>query len=105
MPEQPFDVRKVIDQSASKTTLQELAKKGIHRVKVLDEQMINNLIRDAVEHILVSKTSHCLYELLLKHQDGELECDFPVIIANHPDLASVATGATDSSSGLSHVTS
>jgi len=41
--------------------------------------------------ILVSKTSHCLYELLLKHQDGELECDFPVIIANHPDLASVAT--------------
>jgi formyltetrahydrofolate deformylase len=41
--------------------------------------------------VLVSKTSHCLYELLLKHQDGELACDFPVIIANHPDLASVAT--------------
>jgi formyltetrahydrofolate deformylase len=41
--------------------------------------------------ILVSKTSHCLYELLLKHQDGELDCDFPVIIANHPDLAGVAT--------------
>jgi len=41
--------------------------------------------------ILVSKTSHCLYELLLKHQDGELDCDFPVIIANHPDLAAVAS--------------
>ncbi len=41
--------------------------------------------------ILVSKTSHCLYELLLKHQDGELDCDFPVIIANHSDLAGVAT--------------
>jgi formyltetrahydrofolate deformylase len=41
--------------------------------------------------ILVSKTSHCLYELLLKHQDGELDCDIPVIISNHPDLASVAT--------------
>lgn len=41
--------------------------------------------------ILVSKTSHCLYELLLKHQDGELDCDFPVIIANHGDLANVAT--------------
>jgi formyltetrahydrofolate deformylase len=41
--------------------------------------------------ILVSKTSHCLYELLLKHQDGELDCDIPVIVSNHPDLASVAT--------------
>jgi len=41
--------------------------------------------------ILVSKTSHCLYELLLKHQDGELPCEFPVIVANHPDLAAVAT--------------
>ena len=41
--------------------------------------------------ILVSKTSHCLYELLLKHSDGELDCEFPVIISNHPDLASVAT--------------
>jgi formyltetrahydrofolate deformylase len=41
--------------------------------------------------ILVSKTSHCLYELLLKHQDGELDCEIPVIASNHPDLASVAT--------------
>ncbi len=41
--------------------------------------------------ILVSKTSHCLYELLLKHQDGELDCDIPVIVSNHPDLAAVAT--------------
>lgn len=40
--------------------------------------------------ILVSKTSHCLYELLLKHQDGELDCDFPVIVSNHPDLGTVA---------------
>ncbi len=40
--------------------------------------------------ILVSKTSHCLYELLLKHQDGELDCDFPVIVSNHADLGGVA---------------
>lgn len=41
--------------------------------------------------ILVSKTSHCLYELLLKYADGELDCEIPVIISNHPDLAHVAT--------------
>ena len=33
--------------------------------------------------ILVSKTNHCLWELLLKHQDGELDCEIPVIISNH----------------------
>jgi formyltetrahydrofolate deformylase len=42
--------------------------------------------------ILVSKTSHCLYELLLKHKDSELECDIAVVISNHPDLAEVARG-------------
>ncbi|MCM1321589.1 MAG: formyltetrahydrofolate deformylase [Bacteroides sp.] len=41
--------------------------------------------------VLVSKTSHCLYEVLLKHQDGQLHCDIPLIISNHPDLCSVAT--------------
>ncbi|MBO7093644.1 MAG: formyltetrahydrofolate deformylase, partial [Spirochaetia bacterium] len=41
--------------------------------------------------ILVSKTSHCLYELLLKHADGELDCEIPVIISNHSDLAHIAT--------------
>ena len=40
--------------------------------------------------LLVSKTSHCLYELLLKHQDGQLRCEFPVIISNHADLQPVA---------------
>jgi formyltetrahydrofolate deformylase len=41
--------------------------------------------------ILVSRTNHCLYELLLKHQDGELDCEIPIIVSNHPDLAVVAT--------------
>lgn len=41
--------------------------------------------------LLVSKTNHCLYEVLLKHQDGQINCEIPVIISNHPDLCSVAT--------------
>jgi len=57
MADQPFDVRKAIEQSSSKSTLQELAKKGIHRVKVLDEHMINRLIGEAVERILSTKTN------------------------------------------------
>jgi len=41
--------------------------------------------------VMVSKTSHCLYEVLLKHQDGFLHCDIPIIISNHPDLCKIAT--------------
>jgi len=40
--------------------------------------------------ILVSKTNHCLWELLLKHQDGEINCEIPLIISNHPDNRGVA---------------
>ncbi len=40
--------------------------------------------------VLVSKTSHCLYEVLIKHKDGILNCEIPVIISNHPDLCGIA---------------
>lgn len=50
-----------------------------------------NDIRKKKIAVLVSKTSHCLYEILLKHADGELDCEIPVIISNHPDLAHIAS--------------
>jgi formyltetrahydrofolate deformylase len=40
--------------------------------------------------IFVSKTDHCLYDLLLRHRSGELACDIPLIVSNHPDLAPIA---------------
>jgi formyltetrahydrofolate deformylase len=40
--------------------------------------------------IMVSKYDHCLYDLLLRHQYGELNCDVSMIISNHPDLEKVA---------------
>jgi formyltetrahydrofolate deformylase len=40
--------------------------------------------------ILVSKYDHCLWELLLRHKAGELECDIACIISNHPDLKEIA---------------
>lgn len=40
--------------------------------------------------IFVSKTDHCLYDLLLRHRSGELRCDIPLIVSNHPDLEPVA---------------
>jgi formyltetrahydrofolate deformylase len=40
--------------------------------------------------VLASRTAHCLYELLLKHADGHLNCEIVGVAANHPDLAPVA---------------
>jgi len=40
--------------------------------------------------IMVTKASHCLYDLLLRQREGELECTIPVIISNHTDLRHVA---------------
>ena len=40
--------------------------------------------------IFVSKYDHCLVDLLYRHQSGELACDIPLIISNHPDNQAVA---------------
>ena len=40
--------------------------------------------------ILVSKYDHCLVDLLYRHQSGELACDIPCIVSNHPDSQSIA---------------
>jgi formyltetrahydrofolate deformylase len=36
--------------------------------------------------IFVSKYDHCLYDLLLRHRAGELSCEIPLILSNHPEL-------------------
>ena len=35
--------------------------------------------------ILVSRYDHCLADLLYRHKSGELACEIPLIISNHPD--------------------
>jgi formyltetrahydrofolate deformylase len=35
--------------------------------------------------IFVSKYDHCLVDLLYRRQSGELACEIPLIISNHPD--------------------
>ncbi len=40
--------------------------------------------------IFASRTPHCLYDLLLTHQLGELGGDLGLVISNHAELASVA---------------
>jgi formyltetrahydrofolate deformylase len=35
--------------------------------------------------LFVSKYDHCLVDLLYRHQSGELPCDIPLVVSNHPD--------------------
>jgi len=40
--------------------------------------------------IFVSKYDHCLVDLLYRHKSGELSCEIPLIISNHPDNREIA---------------
>jgi len=40
--------------------------------------------------IFVSKYDHCLQDLLYRQQSGELQCEIPLIISNHPDNQRIA---------------
>jgi DNA repair exonuclease SbcCD ATPase subunit len=51
-----LDIQRVIDQSAQRTTLSDLARRGIQRVKVLDERAIQGLIRQAVDRVLSTQS-------------------------------------------------
>lgn len=40
--------------------------------------------------LLVTRASHCPYDLLLRELEGELKCEIPLIIGNHDDLQRMA---------------
>jgi formyltetrahydrofolate deformylase len=40
--------------------------------------------------IMVSRLDHCLADLLYRHKVGELACEIPLIISNHPDAQALA---------------
>ena len=40
--------------------------------------------------IFVSQYDHCLADLLYRHRSGELRCEIPLIIGNHPDARRLA---------------
>jgi formyltetrahydrofolate deformylase len=40
--------------------------------------------------IFVSRYQHCLVDLLYRHQIGELACDIPLVVSNHPDAEPTA---------------
>ncbi|MBI2267536.1 MAG: formyltetrahydrofolate deformylase [Armatimonadetes bacterium] len=39
--------------------------------------------------IFASRQDHCLADLLYRHKSGELRCEIPLVISNHPDSQSL----------------
>jgi len=35
--------------------------------------------------IFASRNLHCLHDLLLRHREGQLRCEIPLVVSNHPD--------------------
>lgn len=40
--------------------------------------------------VFVSRPLHCLYDLLYRHSAGQLSCEIPLIVSNHPGGKSIA---------------
>ena len=78
------DGESVIDEQTLKGAIGEVADR--HEME-WDLRLDRDVPRMA---IFVSKTDHCLYDLLLRHRSGELHCDIPLIVSNHPDLEATA---------------
>jgi formyltetrahydrofolate deformylase len=79
-----FDPEGLRDRSEVKTKVQELERKFGVKTK------IDWRDKSPKVAVLVSKHDHCLWELLLRQQAKELDCEIPLIISNHENLRHVA---------------
>jgi formyltetrahydrofolate deformylase len=76
------------DATIDQTTLEGAIREVADRFEMKCELRLDREVQQVA--IFVSRTDHCLYDLLLRHRSGELSCDIPVIISNHPDLEPIA---------------
>jgi formyltetrahydrofolate deformylase len=80
-----FDTSELLsDRTALTRAIDEVAERMEMRFQLFDSAKRKRLA------IFVSRTDHCLYDLLLRHRARELHCDIPLIVSNHPDLKPVA---------------
>jgi formyltetrahydrofolate deformylase len=55
----------------------------------MDWRMAHSTERPRIA-IFASKYDHCLQDLLYRHHSGELRCEIPLIVSNHPDNQRIA---------------
>ncbi len=86
-----FDVAELnTDRGTLERAIAEVAKRFSMSYQLAYRQGVDGQSNKKRMAIFVSKYDHCLYDLLLRHQMGELDCELVLIISNHPDLEKVA---------------
>jgi formyltetrahydrofolate deformylase len=72
----------------------DLSEFGSRFAKIADEFHMDWRLAHSTDRpriaIFVSKYDHCLQDLLYRHQNGELPCEIPLILSNHPDNQRIA---------------
>ncbi len=61
----------------------------LHEIYEWDARLYDLSVKPRVA-LLVSKTDHCLYELILKTREGYLNADLCCVLSNHETLAPIA---------------
>ncbi len=86
-----FFMRVHFDRREMQCTKQELKRQlgGLAAANNMEVEVAFNDERKRMA-ILVSKYDHCLYDLFLRHQYGEINADIVLVVSNHPDLEHVA---------------
>ena len=83
-----FFMRLQVEVSASK---EEFAKQIANVVDTYGlEWHLDEVGRKIRTLVLVSKSAHCLNDLLFNQRSGRIPVDFPAVFSNHPDLAELA---------------
>ena len=84
-----FFMRLQVEVSASK---EEFAKQISEVVETYGlEWHLDEVGRKVRTLVLVSKSAHCLNDLLFNQRSGHIPIDIPAVFSNHPDLAELAT--------------
>lgn len=73
-----------IEKERIKEKFDEIGKKFSMQYSVKFSSEIQNIA------IFAGKEEHCLFDILLKQKVGELKCNIPLIISNHPDMGNTA---------------
>ena len=73
-----------LSKSQTRTQFEKLAKKYQMKWQIFYPKDPTNIA------IFVSKETHCLHDLLSRHDEGDLACNIPLIVSNHLEARSVA---------------
>lgn len=83
-----FFMRLQMESSADRATLEaKIAPVTTHYDMAWKLDVVHRPLRALV---LVSKTAHCLNDLLFRQRSGQLPVDVPLVLSNHHDLAGLA---------------